>query len=406
MSTNARRNPLRGFHFARRLPRLLALLLAAACSSPRAATPSLPPPTAPVRLAPTATAVAPPASPLPSLTPPATAPPQPSATPILEPSPTGVPEITLLFTGDINPARCVYWIAKAAGDMALPYRALADVLRAADVTIGSLDGAISDVNPPTPCAEFHRNLLAPAEAALGLQFAGFDVISAATNHIKDCGLTRGCQDESMLDTLAHLRAAGIAPVGAGRHITEAVAPVFVDVRGVRFAFLAFSGINEPVWATDSAPGNAPLRRDAYEPAIRAARAQSDVVIVLPHWGREFDPAISAFQARAAGVMVEAGATLVVGNNPHRVQGVETFANGAVVAYALGNFVFDMQWSDGSQFTVQGVMLKATFRGAELRSVELIPIHIHDNFQPRLAPPEEAAQILRDVDASTQTLPPR
>jgi poly-gamma-glutamate synthesis protein (capsule biosynthesis protein) len=317
-----------------------------------------------------------------------------------------VPETTLLFTGDINPARCVYQIAKDAGDMTLPYQALAPLLQSADLTIGSLDASISDYNPPSPCAEFHRNLLAPAETVRGLQFAGFDVMAGATNHIKDCGLQRGCDHEAMLDTHANLRAAGIAPVGFGRDLEEAAAPVFLTVHGTRFAFLAFTAVNEGVWADAETPGAAPFQRDVVAAAVESARRQADVVIVLPHWGREFTGAISWEQWRGARELVEAGATLVVGNNPHHVQGVETFPNGAVVAYALGNFVFDQEWSDGTLYTIQGVMLRARFRGAELLSVDLVPIQIYDNFQPRLAPPEAARQILQDVADSLTTLPAR
>ncbi len=329
----------------------------------------------------------------------------PTRTPVLLPSPTPVPDITLLFTGDINPARCVYTIAQAAGDMALPYRAVADLLQGADLAIGSLDASISDYNPPSPCAEYHRNLLAPSETVAGLQFAGFDLISVATNHIKDCGLVRGCRDESFLDTLAHLRAAGLQPVGGGLNLAEASAPVIVDVQGVRFAFLAFTAVNGEVWAGADRPGAAPFLKDVYLDAVRRARAQADVVIVLPQWGREFTGQITWEQALGAQALVEAGATLVVGNNPHHVQAVETLAGGAVVAYALGNFVFDQQWSDGTEFTVQGLMLQATFRGAQLVDVTLLPIHIHDNFQPRLAEPDEAARILADVDESLRTKPP-
>ena len=72
------------------------------------------------------------------------------------------------------------------------------------------------------CIETTRNLLAPAEAAQGLGFAGFDVITVATNHIKDCGLVRGCTNNSMLDTLANLRAQGIQPTGAGLNLAQAV----------------------------------------------------------------------------------------------------------------------------------------------------------------------------------------
>ncbi len=344
-------------------------------------------------------------SPVPPL-PSAVSVPSATAAPTSEPpsAVTAVPEITLVFTGDINPARCVYTYAKDAGDMALPYRALGELLQNADLAIGSLDASISDINPPSPCAEFHRNLLAPSEVVQGMQWAGFDLMAAATNHIKDCGLVRGCLHDSLLDTIIHLRAAGIEPVGIGSNLAEATAPVIVEVRGVRFAFLAFTAINGDVWATEAAPGAAPFLPEVYVEAVRRATARADVVIVLPHWGREFTGQISWEQALGAQRLVEAGATLVIGNHPHHVQGVETFPNGAVAAYALGNFVFDQEWSDGTLYTIQGLVLRATFRGAQLQGVKLLPIRIHDNFQPRLAAPDEAAQILRDVAESLRSKP--
>jgi poly-gamma-glutamate synthesis protein (capsule biosynthesis protein) len=189
-------------------------------------------------------------------------------------------------------------------------------------------------------------------------------------------------------------------------LSEATAPVVVTAQGVRFAFLGFSAVNAPLWAAEASPGVGPLQKEIVGDAIRRAQEQADVVIALPHWGREYQAEISWEQFKAAQEMVEAGAMLVVGNNPHRVQGMETFPNGAVVAYALGNFVFDQEWSDGTQYTLQGVMLRATFRGAQLQGIELIPIHIYDNFQPRLAPPEEAVEILRQVAESAAKMPGR
>jgi poly-gamma-glutamate synthesis protein (capsule biosynthesis protein) len=148
-----------------------------------------------------------------------------------------------------------------------------------------------------------------------------------------------------------------------------------------------------------------FRTEVFVEAIQRARQAADVVIVLPHWGREFSDQITYEQRDAARAMVAAGATLVVGNHPHRVQGVETFENGAVAAYALGNFVFDMTWSDGTLFTIQGIMLRARFEGNALTGVDLLPIHIYDDFQPRLAEAAEAEQILADVAASMRTAPP-
>jgi poly-gamma-glutamate synthesis protein (capsule biosynthesis protein) len=390
---------------------ILAALVLAACSpavavadpapSAQAAVTPLPSPA----ISPTPLPAVSPAAPTPAATgrPPTLTP---AATPTaLLATATTAPAIELLFTGDINPGRCVYARAKAAGDMTLPYQGLAPLLQGADLTIGSLDGAISDYNPPPPCVETHRNLLGPPEVAVGLQFAGYDVITVATNHAKDCGLVRGCTNESLLDTLANLRAVGIAPAGGGLNLAEAMAPAILTVEGVRFAFLGITAVNTPLWAGPDSPGVGAFRAADYVEAIHRAREQADVVIVLPHWGREFSAGITYQQRDAAREMVAAGATLVVGNHPHRVQGVETFPNGAAAAYALGNFVFDMTWSDGTLFTIQGILLRARFRGAELEGVDLLPIHIYDDFQPRLADTAEAEQILADVAASMASAPP-
>jgi poly-gamma-glutamate synthesis protein (capsule biosynthesis protein) len=374
------------------------LILCAACGSPGVTAPpatARPPSVATSRSTGT---LAPSATPQP-------APTRPTSTPVLLPNPSPIPEIHLLFTGDINPGRCVYYYSKQQNDLALPYRPLADLLQSADIAVGSLDATLSDYNPPVPCQET-RNLLAPAEAVQGMQFAGFDVMTVATNHIKDCGLVRGCVNEAMFDTLKNLRAAGIQPTGAGSNLAEATTPVIISVQGVRFAFLGFSAIDHTLWATDTAPGTAPFQPEIYLDAIRRAKAQADVVVVLPHWGTEYSSRINWEQITSAQAMVDAGATLVIGNHPHHVQGVETFPNSAVAAYALGNFVFDQTWSDGTLYTLQGLLLQATFRGTKLQQIELLPIHIYDDFQPRLAPPEEAKMILAQVEASFAEMPKR
>lgn len=381
--------------------KLMAVLLCLCAGCAQATAVANPPPTATVA-PPTLTLTLPTVTLAPTVTPTLTPTQAPTPTPL---SPTIGDEITqpltttLLFTGDINLGRCVYAFSKAANDMALPFRGIADTLQSADITVGSLDGSISDYNPPPPCEEFHRNLMAPSETVQGLTFAGFEVMSVATNHAADCGLQRGCDYESLLDTVKHLRAAGIEPVGGGKNLAEAMAPVILTVNGVRFAFIGVSAINNTIWATESTPGTGPFESQIYTEAIRQAKEQAEVVIVLAQWGREFSEQITWLQAAGAQKMVEAGATLIIGNNPHRVQGVQTFPNGAVAAYALGNFVFDQEWSDGTLYTIQGLLLKATFVGAELRAIDLLPIHIYDNFQPRLAPPEEAAVILQDVERS-------
>lgn len=316
-------------------------------------------------------------------------------TPTSPPTPT--PLTRLLFTGDINPGRCVAETVIAADDYTLPYEYVAEGLRSADITIGSLDGSMTDRAAPMDCPKT-MNLVGPSRTVEGLQFAGFDVITVATNHIKNCGLV-GCWNDALLDSMATLEAANIAPVGGGDSLAAARAPVVIERNGIRFAFLAASSVGQEMWATDSEPGTAPLLAKNVTADIRAAREIADVVIVLPQWGGEYKHLPDWDQYHLAGDMMDAGAALVIGNQAHWVQAVEEFSNG-VVAYALGNFVFDQGWS---KKTKQGMVFEAVFRGARLESWRLIPIHIYDNYQPHWAEPEEAKEILDEVEEANASL---
>jgi poly-gamma-glutamate synthesis protein (capsule biosynthesis protein) len=323
-------------------------------------------------------------------------------TPTLTPN---SPPIRLFFTGDINPGRCPAQTAIANDDFTLPYQAVAEELRAADITIGSLDGSISDISPPSPCPQT-KNLIGPSRTVEGLQFAGFDVITVATNHAKDCGAWGwGCDNQSFRDTLRYLSEAGIQPAGGGESLASARAPVIVERQGVRFAFLAVTEVGRETWASESGPGTAPLSDEAlpaFTADIAAARAEADVVIVLPQWGVEYETTPTPDQMRWAGEMIAAGATLVVGNHPHVVQAVETFPGRQVVAYALGNFVFDQQ----PRHARQGVVFEAVFQGGTLKRWELHPIHIHNLHQPRWAEPGEAEAILTRIEAASVEFPDR
>jgi poly-gamma-glutamate synthesis protein (capsule biosynthesis protein) len=72
-----------------------------------------------------------------------------------------------------------------------------------------------------------------------------------------------------------------------------------------------------------------------------------------------------------------------------------------VAYALGNFVFDQDWSLETQ---QGSALEVTFAGAQLMSVALKPIRIVSMYQPTFAENGEAAAILDRMLRATEALP--
>jgi poly-gamma-glutamate capsule biosynthesis protein CapA/YwtB (metallophosphatase superfamily) len=292
----------------------------------------------------------------------------------------------------------VYARQQAAGDYRQAFLATADDLRAADLTLGSLDASLSDAGEPFGCTPTF-NLLAPARSIEGLVYAGFDVITVATNHVKDCGMS-ACGDQAFLDTLDNLRAAGIEPVGGGVDLAEARRPAVVTIDGVRFAFLGYDDVASSAYgATETSPGTAPLNGDMLVEDVTAAIDEADVVVVMSQWGVEYTSLPTERQQGLAQAAVDAGATLVVGNHPHVVQAVEWPGEG-FVAYGLGNFVFDQDWS---LETEQGAVLEAVFHGPRLVGVRFHPIHIYDMHQPRWADPEEASSILARMREASETL---
>ena len=315
---------------------------------------------------------------------------------IAAPSPTAAPTVEpvthLLFTGDLILARCTLAkIRELGGDFTLPFQPLHGVLTSADITVGSLDATASDAGTPFGCTPTF-SLAAPAAAVDGFRYAGYDVMAHAANHIKDCGIAP-CGDRAMFETDANLRAAGIKPVGTGKDLFEARAPAVIVRNGVSFAFLAYDDIAAYYHATDDSAGAAPLDPETIAEDVANARKFAHVVIVLPHWGVEYTASPSERQRAFARAAAAAGADLIVGNHPHWVQAHERIG-GTFVAYGLGNFVFDQSWSLETQ---QGALLDVTFTGARITATRYIPIHIFDQYQPRLADAEEAAQIMERIE---------
>ncbi len=343
--------PIRIRHLA-----FCVLWLLTACKSQPAA-PSLNPAT-PTAL-PGLEATAPPALPQPSPT--STTPSTDTATPAATPIPTATftptpGTTTLLFTGNIVPARCVQARIDENGNPDYPYEEVQDLIRGADLAIGTLNATLSDFTRPTGCVDTFL-LVGRAANAGALANAGFDAMSVATNHIKNCGLS-SCGDRAFLETLENLEKAGVRPIGAGETLQSALAPQVFTINGVRFAFVSLGELESTTFATDSSPGIAVLDEENLRAAIAAARGVGDVVIALPHWGPEYSLAPNYRQLAFAEIAVQAGADLVVGNHTHTVQALEAI-DGVPVFYGLGNFMFDQDWS---RETAQGVALIVTFTG--------------------------------------------
>ena len=320
----------------------------------------------------------------------------PIETPTLEPA----PQITLLFTGVIVPARCVQSAIDARRDANYIYDEVREFISSADLAVGTLNTTLSDLSTHTGCIETYV-LVSDSRSASAAALAGFDVMSVATNHIKNCA-GDSCGDNynrAFLDTLDNLRGNAILPVGAGMNQADAMKPVVVEVQGIRFGFVSLGMVEPMAFAGQDTPGIAELTDENLRAAIETARQVSDVVIAMPHWGPEDTSDPNSYQLHFAQVAVEAGVDVVVGNHTHVVQAIQQM-NGIDVFYGLGNFVFDQTWDLAHQ---QGVMLLLHFAGSDYNGYDLIPTHVDGDGTVHIAGPDEAAAVLQRIEAASKKL---
>lgn len=299
------------------------------------------------------------------------------------------PVVELAAVGDIMLARLVGdRIAQKGVRYPFEGEGIQPLLSSADIAFGNLECPIS-----TRGKRQDKGIEFRADPAVveGLTYAGFDILSLANNHTGDYA------DEALLDTLTYLEDAGILTVGAGSTITSAQQLRVIEVHGLRLGFLAYNEI-PPRWfaAKGNDPGSAFADIETLRAAVAQARERADVVIVSYHWGAEYTPYPTPHQRAIAKVLAEAGADLVIGHHPHVVQGVGYYP-GSFVAFSLGNFIFDQEFSEETQ---EGLILRCLLDKTGVKTVELLG-HKMNRSQPAIVSGEEVRPMLERVLSVTR-----
>jgi poly-gamma-glutamate capsule biosynthesis protein CapA/YwtB (metallophosphatase superfamily) len=236
-------------------------------------------------------------------------------------------------------------------------------LKRADLAFGNLESAVSTRGEPFPK---QYNFRADPAALAGLRrHSGIDVLNLANNHVGDYG------PEATVDTVRGVERLGMKAVGAGPDLKRALAPQVVERLGLRVAFVGFSEIGPIEFAAaPGQPGTAWAQPERIAAAVQTARRKADIVVATFHWGIEKQTLETAQQRALADVAVRAGAQVVIGAHPHTLQPLRR-QGAAIVAYSLGNFVFDAQSPETTttgilelDLTAEGVS-RANWRAARI-----------------------------------------
>lgn len=284
--------------------------------------------------------------------------------------------VTLMAVGDIMLGRTIGDLITTLGPEA-PFIDTAPTLSSADITVGNLECPISDRGHAEEKTYAFR---APLAAAESLSFAGFDVVSLANNHTLDYGPL------ALEDTLKLLAGHQIAPVGAGMNAAQAYSPVFLEVNGLEIAFLAYADVPAAdydylAWeAGQNKAGIAWAHLEQIRQGVSEAKKQADIVVVLLHNGYEIVQRVSGDQQEAAKLAIDSGASLVIGHHPHVLQRIETYNEG-LIAYSMGNFVFDNFLFPPNYSAI----LKVELSEQGIETYELIDVIVQLNGVPQIMP---------------------
>lgn len=171
---------------------------------------------------------------------------------------------------------------------------------------------------------------------------GFNVMCCASNHTMDKGI------EGVLDSYKYWSDKNSIALGIHDETVEKHYAI-TEVNGVTFALFNYTygtnGISIPKgyeYAVDTFKDKERLLADVAE-----VNDQVDIVIVFPHWGKEYthQPVEGSDyhdQVNLAKSLTEAGADIIIGTHPHVIEPMELITadngNTCICYYSLGNFV--------------------------------------------------------------------
>jgi poly-gamma-glutamate synthesis protein (capsule biosynthesis protein) len=241
-----------------------------------------------------------------------------------------------------------------------------------DLTVINLECVPSDIGSPLDKAFVFR---CPTETLPSLEANGIDVANLGNNHSGDFG------PDALVDGRDNLIAAGIGAVGAGRNADEAGQPALFEVNGWKVAVVGFGGVapSDSWYATADSPG---MRSGDDTPsmveAVEAASDVADLVVVTVHWGMELDTTPRQDDIERAHAMIAAGADIIFGHHPHRMQPLEMIDQAAVF-WSLGNFV----WPHNSVASATTAVARAVVAPDGTIEACLIPAYIETHGRPVL-----------------------
>jgi capsule synthesis protein PGA_cap len=262
---------------------------------------------------------------------------------------------------------------------------VAEIQRRADVAIADHECPILPDRQWSPQSGGALSFAVPEAVVTEWQDTlGLDVVYLAANHMSDRGVA------GIESTLRILDKHALPHTGLGMNLDQGLEPAFVDVAGLRVAFVAWNDVGGVARADEDTAGVPWITKENINDAVqRALDGGADVVMCDPQWwgGVEYHDDLYPKQVRQLSWFDRNRCDHVVGAGTHVAGPMLLRQRGPDVSLVLaspGNYVFGQ---DFWQNTSEGVILEQQFVGPLLVNVRLHPYVIIVGARPSLTDPE-------------------
>lgn len=205
---------------------------------------------------------------------------------------------------------------------------ISEDINGADIAIANFEGSVNSNRKLSGFPMFNF----PKESIYSLKNAGFDILSTANNHSLDTGL------DGVAETISHIKESGMESFGTLSE--EGEKGIIIEKNGIKIGLISFT---DTLNGMDSLMRNKEYSVNTFSQDvagdIKNLKDKSDIVIVYPHWGNEYQHHPSERQIFLKEKLHEYGADIILGSHPHVLQRyeVEEINNKKLFTiYSMGN----------------------------------------------------------------------
>ncbi len=251
--------------------------------------------------------------------------------------------------------------SKAIVENIKPYMSIADYAAV------NLETQIADKTPGERARKSVTFYSRP-EILDALVWAGVDYVSLGNNHTYDY------LEPGMASTLAFLQKSPLAFSGAGMNEKQALKAHRDTIKNTEFSMLGYVGWEGRSDLTQTANhqhgGAAYGSMTNIVNSVQQEVNQDRVTVVQYHGSQEYANSPTGVTEQRLKSALDNGAALAIAHHPHVTQGLELYDN-KLIAYSMGNFIFDQNFSA----TKHSFILYVWLDEGIFHRAEIVPLYV-------------------------------